>query len=196
MQLSVSGKQMDVGDALRSHVEQHLSDSVSKYFDHAIDASVVFSRDAGRVRADISVHVGRGILVQGHAQMDSAYGAFDGACERIAKRLRRYKRRLRDHHRKVRAGDDAEMAEARHYTLAAPVDDSEEIDAETDHPVVIAESTTDIVRLTVGEAAMRMDLADQPAVVFRNAAHGRINVLYRRADGNLGWIDPEFTGIE
>ena len=189
MQVSVSGKQFDVGGALRNHVEQRLTSSVAKYFDHAIDANVVFSREASFIRADISVHVGTGILVQGHGRTNSPYGAFDAASERIAKRLRRYKRRLRDHHRKAKIAEPDDRLQAQQYILAGPRDDDDETEAA--QPVVIAEMATDIERLTVGEAVMRMDLADLAAIVFRNSAHGGINVVYRRPDGNLGWIDPE-----
>lgn len=191
MQVSVSGKQIDVGNTLRDHVEHRLADAVAKYFDHAIEASVVFSREASHLRADISVHVGRGILVQGHARADNPYNAFDSASERIAKRLRRHKRRLRDHHRKTRAAEPEASVQAPTHVLAQ-ADDAEDGDIpEPDRPVVIAEVTTEIESLTVGEAVMRLDHADQSALMFRNSAHGGLNVLYRRSDGNLGWIDPE-----
>jgi len=199
MQISVTGRQIDVGDALRGRVETNLAGSVVKYFDHAIEGNVVFSREAQGVRVDISVHVGRGIMVQGHGQAENAYTAFDGALDRIAKRLRRHKRRLRDHHRdhKTSLADDA--LQAQQYILSGEgeaedevVDDEESpIDGGEPGPVVIAEMTTRIDSLTVGEAVMRMDLADQPALIFRNSGHGGLNVIYRRTDGNIGWIDPE-----
>lgn len=188
MQVSVTGKQVEIGDSLRDHVRRCLTETVAKYFDHAIDAGVVLSREAHRLRADISVHVGRGILVQGHGQADNGYAAFDAASERVAKRLRRYKRRLRDHHRKIAPVDGTP---AQQYILAAADTADDEAEPETDRPVVIAEMSTEIENLTVGEAVMRLDLADQTALVFRNSAHGGLNVVYRRADGNLGWIDPE-----
>ena len=192
MQVTVKGKQLDVGDALRDHARQRLEDAVAKYFDQAIEASVVLSRDARRLRTDISVHVGRGILVEAHGVGDKAYTAFDSATDRIAKQLRRYKRRLRDHHRKSKSAEDAERLVAQQYILAAPEEDTDEHAEEpgSDRPVVIAEMTTEIENMTVSEAVMRMDLADQPTLVFRNFAHGEINVVYRRADGNFGWVDP------
>ena len=208
MQISVTGHQFDVGDALRGRVEDDLANSVDKYFDHAIEGNVVFSREAHGIRVDISVHVGHGITLQGHGQADNAHTAFDGALDRIAKRLRRHKRRLRDHHRdrKTERVDDA--LEAQQYILSSEgegegeggdgdVDDADDgAGAQADDggepgPVVIAEMTTRIDSLTVGEAVMRMDLADQPALVFRNSGHGGFNVVYRRNDGNIGWIDPE-----
>lgn len=190
MQVVVTGKQLNVGDSLRGHVERNLAESVAKYFDHAIEASVVFSRQGkGRqVRSDISVHVGRNIQMQGHDESSDAYLAFDGALERIAKRLRRYKRRLRDH-RKA-APEQAAML-AQQYVLASGGEDEEERITEDDRPVVIAEMTTPVDMLTVGEAVMRMDLANTDALVFHNRAHGGINVVYRRSDGNIGWIDPQ-----
>lgn len=191
MQVSITGKQFDVGDALRSHVEDRLADAVAKYFDHAIEATVVLSRQGkGKlIRADISVHVGRGITLQGHAETEDAYGAFDAAAERIAKRLRRYKRRLRDHRRKSGAAA-ADALLAQQYILAESSEDETEAEQNA-QPVVIAEMTTAIETMTVGEAVMRMDLAEAPVVVFQNSAHGGINVVYRRNDGNIGWIDPQ-----
>lgn len=193
MQITVKGKQMDVGDALRGHAEQRLTDAVAKYFDQAIEASAVLSREAHEFRADISVHVGRGILVQGHSLGGTGYVAFDTALEHIAKRLRRYKRRLRDHHRKAdRAGNvDRIMAQQYVLTEVNEIETPEAEEVEISPPMVVAEMTTPIEVLTVEEAVMRMELADQPVVMFNNAAHGGLNVVYRRADGNFGWIDPQ-----
>jgi len=189
MQVTVTGKQMDVGDALHGYVDANLGEAVAKYFDRAIEAAVVFSRVAkGRqVRADLSVHVGRDILLQGHAETDDAYTAFDAALERIAKRMRRYKRRLRDH-RKV---PDGAAIQAQQYIFAGGDEDEEEAVTADGQPVVIAEMTMPIETMTVGEAVMRMDLANAAALMFRNSAHGGFNVVYRRDDGNIGWIDPQ-----
>lgn len=177
---------MDVGDALRGHATDHLNDAVTKYFARAMEATVTFTPEAHRkVRADITVHPGRGLVVQGGAQADDAYAAFDGALTRIAKQLRRYKRRIKDHHK---GREDEATLRAQQYVLA--VEDDEEEAAEDAHPAVIAEMQTEIATLTVGEAVMRMDLADLPVLMFRNRAHGGLNVLYRRSDGHIGWIDP------
>ncbi len=203
MQISVTGRQIDVGDALRQRVEVNLTDSVVKYFDHAIEGNVVFSREAKGIRADISVHVGRGIVVQGHSQADNAHAAFDGALDRIAKRLRRHKRRIRDHHRDQKASLAEDTLRAQQYILSGEDESEGEGESENDdgddlatggedaRPMVIAEMTTEIESLTVGAAVMRMDLADLPALMFRNSAHGGLNVVYRRTDGHIGWIDPE-----
>jgi ribosomal subunit interface protein len=186
MQISVKGKQIDVGDALRVHVESALEASVEKYFENAMEAHVAFSREGPMYRSDISVHIGRGIQLQGHATTDNVYSAFDTAAEHIDKRLRRYKRRLRDHNKSA----TGEHLRAQQYILADEPDaDESEVEAGT-QPVIVAEMETEILTLTVGEAVMRMDLADLPTLMFRNKAHGGLNVVYRRSDGNIGWVDP------
>lgn len=189
MQLTVKGKQLDVGDALRTHVADSLNAAVGKYFTKPLEANVVLSREAHLFKADIQVHVGRGILVQSASEADQPYPAFDTACEKIAKRLRRYKSRLRKHHIE---GEESALP-ARYQILEAEADtnhvDGEEV-AEAVHPVVIAEMQTRIETLTVSEAVMRMELGELPALMFRNRAHGGMNLVYRRADGNVGWVDP------
>jgi ribosomal subunit interface protein len=187
MDVSVTGKHVDVGEALRDHVIDQLDAGVRKYFDRALDASATFSREGHAFRADISVHSGRGMVVQGGASSDDAYGAFDGALSRIAKQLRRYKRRLKDHHKNR---GDVELIAAPTFIIAPDEEDEAPVDAQ---PTIIAELSTEIATLTVGEAVMRMDLADYPIVMFRNSAHGGHNVVYRRPDGNIGWIDPQGT---
>jgi ribosomal subunit interface protein len=192
MQLSVSGKQIDVGDALRQHVAEALGGIIGKYFGKAIEAHVVFSREAHLLRADISVHVHRDLQVKGQADAGDAYLAFDNAAERIAKRIRRYKRRLRDHHPRGRDAETERMT-ARSYVIAEQ--DETEVDSlpvETE-PVIVAEMECEIPSLTVSEAVMRMNLADQPSLVFRNRAHGGLNVVYRRTDGHIGWVDPDLN---
>ncbi len=188
MQLSVKGKQLNVGDALRTHVSDSLSRILGKYFGDAIEVSVTISRDGHRYRAVVMAHVGRGIQVQAQGSAEEPYPAFDTAAEHLAKRLRRYKSRLRDHHKD--SGPKAETLLAQQYILAG--DDEEEAaeDVGQGHPAVVAEMTTEIPSLTVSEAVMRMDLADQPALMFRNSSHSGLNMIYRRTDGNIGWIDP------
>lgn len=198
MQLTVKGKQLDVGDSLRSHVEDSLNATVGKYFTNSLEASVVFSRDRHLFRADIQVHVGRNIVLQSTADATEPYPAFDTACDKIAKRLRRYKRRLRDHH----TGDaPAEAMPAIYQIIEAEPDDHADHEATEAvaadgpaQPIVIAEMQTTIETLTVSEAVMRMELAEKPALMFRNRAHGGLNLVYRRADGHVGWVDPR--GVE
>lgn len=189
MNLSISGKQMDVGASLGQHVETALAKSVNKYFDGAIEGSVVFSRQGAVFRCDVAIHVGRGLTVNGQGSAPEAYGAFDQAAERIDKRLRRHKRRLDDHHKR-RPETAVPPMEARQYVLAGEPDEDDLPGHAGDAPIVIAESTTDIPSLTASEAVMRLDLGDLAALMFRNAAHGGLNVVYRRQDGNIGWIDP------
>jgi ribosomal subunit interface protein len=194
MQLTVTGKQIDVGEALRQHVAAALNAIVEKYFSRALEAHVTVSREAHLLRADISVHVHRDLVVQGHGQAGDAYSAFDQAADRIAKRIRRHKRRLRDHHGRPRDGEGtSEPLSARSFILRGHDDEDEAAEAAAgDQPVIVAEMTCDIPQLSVGEAVMRMDLADLPSFIFRNRAHGGLNVVYRRSDGNIGWVDPDF----
>ena len=195
MQLRVTGKQMDVGDALRTHLEGSLTTLVGKYFGHGIEAHAVVSREAHRYTCDLQVHIGRGILMQASEKDTDVYQAADRATERIAKRMRRYKRRLSAHN--VNGKDRVDQAiEARSYILAPePEDHDDEAHEQLDgQPVVIAEMATEIPMLTVGEAVMRMDLAELPTLMFRNSAHGGLNVVYRRSDGHIGWIDPRQNG--
>lgn len=189
MKVVVTGKQLDVGDALRSHVEEALNNAVKKYFSQTIEAHVTFSREAHLFKADCSVHIGQGMNLQSQGEAVDVYAAFDAAIEKLEKRLRRYKRRLTNHHKSK--NNHGESLEAASYVLAAEDDSHEE--PEDSHPLVIAEMTMEIPEATVGEAVMRMDLADASTLMFRNRAHGGLNVVYRRADGNIGWIDPQST---
>ncbi|MBL6958466.1 MAG: ribosome-associated translation inhibitor RaiA [Rhodospirillales bacterium] len=188
MEISVKGKQIDIGAALQSHVTDHLNASVLKYFERALDANVILSKESHAFRADISVHPSRGMTVQGKAVADDAYAAFDSALARIAKQLRRYKRRLQDHH-KGRPEEDFLTAQ---YSILASDDTEDELPVDGE-PAIIADMPHEIATLTVGEAVMRLDLADAPAMMFKNSANGSFNVVYRRADGNIGWIDPSNT---
>ncbi len=188
MQLTVKGKQLNVGDALRTHVSDSLSHILSKYFGDAIEVGVTISRDGHMYRAVIAAHVGRGIQVQAQGDAEEPYPAFDTAAEHLAKRLRRYKSRLRDHHKD--SARNAEILLAQQYILADNDEEEPSEDTATGQPAVVAEMTTEIPSLTVSEAVMRMDLADQPALMFRNSAHDGLNMIYRRPDGNVGWVDP------
>lgn len=198
MHLTVTGKQVDVGDALRRHVEAALESLLGKYFGTAIEAHAVFAREAHLIRAEVSLHIGRGIVANSSATAADHYLAFDAAAERLGKQLRRYKRRLRDYHARSRpAGEAPETAETARSFVLAPVDEDEGAEtmaSEGGAPVVIAEMSTELPRLTVGEAVMRMDLADMPVLLFRNRSHGTPNLVYRRGDGNIGWIDPSLDG--
>lgn len=184
MEITVNSKQMDVGDSLRSHSQDNLKDTVSKYFDRAIDATVTFSKAKHDFfHVEITVHAGRGLTVHGSAEESDAYPAFDQALDRVGKQLRRYKRKLVSHHQK----SDEEFSPAQYSILETS--SVEEI-PEEDNPAIIAEMPHDIVTLSVSEAVMRLDLGNLPVVMFKNGSHGGLNVVYRRTDGNVGWIDP------
>ncbi len=189
MQITVSGKQVNLSDALRDRVAEHLDVIAGKYFDDALEANVTFSRARSFFTCDINVHAGRGLTLRGEGEAGDAHSAFDDAAEHIAKRLRRYRRRVNDHARDLvhRARPEA----GRQYVLRQ--DEDAVANPPTDTPAfatVIAESVAEINTLSVGEAVMRMDLADQQVMMFRNSATAELNVVYRRSDGHIGWIDP------
>ena len=188
MNLTVKGKHIDVGDALRTYVKDQLSAVTEKYFSNPIDATVLFSHEAHLYRTDISVRVGRGILLQSSAEATDIYPAFDTAADKVGKRLRRYKRRLRDHHN-ADAPADGDLP-ARQYVIEAEPPHVDGDDHGTE-PVIIAEMDMTVETMSVAEAVMRMDLAELPALLFRSGAHGGLNMIYRRHDGNVGWIDPK-----
>ncbi|WP_020590782.1 ribosome hibernation-promoting factor, HPF/YfiA family [Kiloniella laminariae] len=191
MQLSVKGKQLDVGDALRTHIEENLSSTLDKYFGDAIDVNVTLSRNAYLYRATIVAHVGKNIRLEANGEAGEPYPAFDLAAERLSKRLRRHKRKLRDDH----AEGGKEATHAQHYILSGEHDEDQDdaVDAvnnDDNSPLIVAEMPTEIPTLTAGLAVMRMDLEDLPAMMFRNSKHGGLNMIYRRSDGNIGWVDP------
>ncbi|NKB18946.1 MAG: ribosome-associated translation inhibitor RaiA [Alphaproteobacteria bacterium] len=191
MELSIKGKQLDIGEALTQHIDTRLTESVEKYFDHALDANVVLTKEGNgkQFRTDIVVHIGRNIKMHGRATTEEPYASFETALERIAKQLRRYKRRLNDH--RSRAPDLAAF-EAQKYVIENNPDE-DETSSDDGAPVIVAEMSTTILDLTVSEAVMHMDVNNSSALVFQNKAHGGINVVYRRADGNIGWVDPTPT---
>jgi ribosomal subunit interface protein len=188
MNLTVKGKHLDVGDALRAYVGEQLSAVTEKYFSNPIDATVLFAQEAHFYRADISVRVGRGILLQASAEATDIYPAFDAAAEKTGTRLRRYKRRLRDHHMHDAQALVLDQVPARQYVIEAEPAHDDDVG---DEPVIIAEMDTTVETMSVAEAVMRMDLAEMPALMFRSGVHGGLNMIYRRPDGHVGWIDPK-----
>ena len=187
MQLTVQGKQMDLGDALRTHVSSKIEDINTKYFNRAIDATVTFSPEGQAfTKTHISIRIGKDIMVISDATENDPYIAFDLAAEKVAKQLRRYKRKLRDHHQRLDEAPADHFSPALDYTLS-PEQNNEE---EHEH-LVIAEMSTQIQTMSPSEAAMRLDLSGLPALMFRNATHKGLNMVYRRADGNVGWVDPD-----
>ena len=190
MQITVSGKQVDLSDALRVRVAEQLDLITGKYFDHAQEASVTFSRARSFFTCDINVHAGRGLTLRGEGEAGDAHSAFDDAAEHIAKRLRRYRRRVNEHARDL--ANRGRPESGRQYVLRQDEDAAPDgVHAEPPaYATVIAESPAEISTLSVGEAVMRMDLADQQLLMFRNSSTSELNVVYRRTDGNIGWIDP------
>jgi ribosomal subunit interface protein len=192
MQLTVQGKQIDLGDALRTHVSTKLEDINSKYFNRAIDANVTFARDgSSSFKTHISIRVGKDILVISDATEHDPYVAFDSAAEKVAKQLRRYKRRLRDHHQRLEQAPAEQFSEAKDYTLSSEQDNEPEGEDTHKDPLIIADITTSIQTMSVPEAVMRLDLSGRSALMFRNAKHNGLNMVYRREDGNIGWVDPD-----
>lgn len=206
MQITVSGKQVDLSDALRTRVAQQLDTIAGKYFDQALEAHVTFSRARSFFTCDINLHAGRGLTLRGEGEAADANSAFDDAAEHIAKRLRRYRRRVNDHARDQATKERPQAA--RQYILrqedeeAVAAQGPAQDTAQAGHVVarvaatyatVVAEAPSEIVRLSVSDAVMRMDLADQQVMMFRNNTTGELNVVYRRSDGHIGWIEPSAT---
>ena len=191
MRYRISGKQIDIGEALRTHVQSELEAILGKYSQRPTDAQVVFSRDAHNHVCEATVHLSSGLTAQARAQDVEIYAAFDACGGKMDKQLRRYKRRLKNHHRDRPA--DVEFSQAAAYILA-PRDEDEGDDAEVAQPMIIAEMETKISTLTVGDAVMQMELNDSSVLVFRNEKTDGLNVVYRRDDGNIGWIDPKLGG--
>ena len=189
MDIQVTGKNMDLGDALQTYVGDRLSDGIKKYFERGAEAVVTFTKERHIVGCEMTTHLASGVFVAAHDEAGDAYGAFDSALAKLEKRVRRYKRRLKDHYA---ANKDPLPAEnAAYFLLASPQEeDDQDNDSAQDAPMVIAESQTKVREMTVSDAVMQLDLSEDPAFVFKNAAHGQINIVYRRRDGHIGWIDP------
>jgi len=189
MQITVSGKQVDLSDSLRERVTTELTSITGKYFESAHDARITFSRSRIGFVCDIDLHAGRGLSVQGGAEGADAYAAFGKAAAHVGKRLRRYRRRVNDHARDMVQRE--RPSAARQVTLEAEAEDHEEPETHASGPAVISEIPTEIAQLSVSEAVMRMELADHPVLMFRDVKTGVFNVVYRRIDGHIGWIHPE-----
>lgn len=187
MELRVSGKHMEIGDAFRTRIEERISEAVDKYFDGRGDGHVVVEKAGSRFTTDISLHLDSGTVLQATGESMEPQSSFEAAAERIDKRLRRYKRRLKSHSEAA----SAKKAEAYAYTVFEPLPETEDDDIPEDFaPVVVAETSMKLSTLPVSSAVLQLDLQDNPVYVFRNAASGEVNLVYRRADGNIGWIDP------
>lgn len=191
MQVKIAGKQMELGESLQEHISAGLEGAVAKYFDRTGDAHVTVSRQGHEVEVDCNVHLPSGIILQSTGLGEDSYAAFEKALEKMDKRVRRYKRRLKDHHKPDRTPFPAEPAAA--FVLQSNDDESEASEPNgADHgaPLTVAETKAVIKTMSVSEAVMQLELGDAPALMFRNAATGGHNMVYRRPDGHIGWVDP------
>ena len=189
MPFRVSGKNLDIGDALRERVNARVVEALGKYFPAGYSGHVTVEKEGFGFRTECVVHLDSGITLHTEANAADAYASADQAVERIEKRLRRYKRRLKDRHAARANGNGDATVDAPSYIIAAPQVDSDEEVTEF-NPVIVAESTTALRRLSVSEAVMELDMTGDAVIVFRHASHGRVNIVYRRRDGQVGWIDP------
>jgi len=183
----VSGKQIDIGDALQNYVKTEMASIIEKYAGRPTDGSIVFSRDATEFVCEATVHLSNGLTTQSKGHAFDIYTAFDKCGEKIDKQLRRYKRRIKDHHRDRESSVESLVASS--YILAGSAEEPVE-EPKSLQPIIVAEMETRIDALSVGEAVMQMELNGAPVLVFKNERNDGLNVVYRRDDGNIGWIDP------
>jgi ribosomal subunit interface protein len=188
MGLRISGKSVDIGQALRGHVDARVQAALAKYFDGGYTGHVTLEREGSGFKTDCTIHLDTGVILRANGFGQDAHQSFDQAADRIEKRLRRYKGRLKDHHEKTAPA----ALPATEFVIAAP-DDEAEASVEVDEPAIIAEEPAVLKTLSVRAAVMALDLAEAPFVVLRHAAHGGVNIVYRRGDGHIGWIDPTRT---
>jgi ribosomal subunit interface protein len=187
MSFRISGQNLDVGGALRDRINARIAEAMSKYFDGGYSGHLTLARDGFGFRTECAIHLDSKITLHAEGMASDAYASADQAALRIEKRLRRYHRRLKDH--RAERADGRPAIEAASYVIAAPEHgDDTEIDGFT--PVIIAESTTTLKQLSVSDAVTELDMTGAPVLVFRHAKHGGINIVYRRADGHFGWVDP------
>ena len=187
MHYQITGKKIDIGAALQSHIKSVIDIMITKYANRPTNATVSFSKNSNEFSCEVSVHLSTGLTAQATARGREIYGTFETASEKMEKQLRRYKRRLKDHHRK--RAQPVELSLASSYVLATQ-NESQDAEPETLQPLIVAETEQKIMSLSVGEAVMQMELAGAPVLVFRNEGHNGVNVVYRREDGNIGWVDP------
>jgi ribosomal subunit interface protein len=190
MSFRVSGRNIDVGESLRARINERIADATAKYFDGGFSGHVTVGKEGFGFRTECVIHLDSGIMLEAEAMAADAYASADQVAGRIEKRLRRYKRRLKNHQAVAPDGAPVEphAIHAQSYIIAAPQHDDDDTTAVD--PVIIAESTTALRRLSVSDAVMELDLTGAAVVVFRHAGHGRVNLVYRRGDGHIGWIDP------
>lgn len=192
MSIQVTGKNLAVGEAFSTYVSDKIGEILQKYIGPELSGHVRVEKERGRFRTDCTVRLRTGLMLEAHGDGVDAYASADSALERLEKRIRRYKRRLKNHHNG--SAHAAPESPATYTVLQA--DHSEEVAEMADHPAIVAESQSQIRELSVSEAVMQLDLTDTPFFVFRSASNGQVNVVYRRADGNIGWINPDPTSTQ
>ncbi|MDR1026089.1 MAG: ribosome-associated translation inhibitor RaiA [Lactobacillus sp.] len=186
MNITLTGKQVDIGERLNKHVEESITGTVTKYFSSPISCAVVFAKDGEEFAAEITVHPAKNIILKGTGTASDPYSAFDAANTHIATRLRRHKTRLNDHKQKT------SLAELAHESVFSfDENQEEEITIDDNAPLTIAETDANVPVCTVSEAVMIMDLSNECAILFRNSANNCISMVYRRKDGNIGWVEPK-----
>jgi ribosome hibernation promoting factor len=185
MTIKVTGKNLDVGDALRGYVQERVVHTVEKFIGREPTGHVRIEKEHGDFRTNCTIHLWQGMSLEVHGVAPDAYQSADRACERLETRVRRYKSRVKRH-----GGGETPRKETQAVSYVIQASQEEQEERDEDNPIIIAESKTPVHEMAVADAVMQMDLSDQPFVVFRNASHGEINVVYRREDGNIGWIDP------
>lgn len=189
MSLRISGKHMELGDSFRSQISSRIGDAIDKYFDGGFSGHVVVEKSGSRYAADCNLHLDSGVMLQAEGEAQEPQAAFEKAFDRIEKRLRRYKRRLKDRHVEPALSTDIS------YTVMEAVSDEDDIEVSADYaPAIVAESTVALKTMSVASAVMELDLKDSPVFVFRNSKNKHVNIVYRRNDGNIGWIDSSAAG--
>jgi ribosomal subunit interface protein len=189
MQVKVTGKNLDIGESLRAHIEGRLIQLRDKYFEGAVHGQVTVAKQRSAFNCDCSLHLATGLVLQSHGAAADALASFEGAAQHLEKQLKKYKQRLKSHHRDRR--DPVRQEAASDFTIAAAGEGDGADTAGELNPVIIAEQETSVPELTVGEAVMALEISSVPFVLFRNSKGGRTSVVYRRADGNIGWVEPK-----
>jgi ribosomal subunit interface protein len=187
MQIKITGKHLDIGDALRSHIEAKLQSFRERFFEGTVHGNVILEKRRGLFLTDCTLHLATGLVLQAHAEQGEAMASADAALSHLEKQLKKYKQRLKDHHRTPR--EKREPREALAYVIA-PEDDHFDNEPAALHAPIIAENAAVIPEISVSEAVMQLDISTTPFVLFHNSKEGRLNLVYRRPDGNIGWLDP------
>ena len=188
MLVKITGKNLDIGTALRTHVEARLKQIAEKYFDGTVSSHITIEKQKSQFAVDGTLHLATGLVLQSRGLAQDALMSFDDAAERLERQLRRYKRRLKDHHKSRQ--EPVRMTTAASYVIAADERGEQDEEPSDLNPVIIAETSASVPELSVGEAVMQLDISSNQFLLFRNARDGGLNVIYRRPDGNIGWIDP------